>query len=90
MSYAQLGEYLALFAAAAAFEAAYVAWARAAADHRVAATVAFSVATAALGLFGIRGALTGAAGAVAYLAGIAVGAYSSAWLARTRPSTANE
>jgi hypothetical protein len=74
--------YLGLFAAAAAFEFSYVAWARAAARDRVAATVFFSTATAGLGLLGLRGALELAFGWVPYLGGIAVGAGISAYLGR--------
>jgi hypothetical protein len=74
-------QYFALFAASAAFEFAYVAWARAAATGRMLPTVAYSVTTAALGLAGVGGALTLPSGWIPYLAGIAVGAWSSAYMA---------
>jgi hypothetical protein len=77
-----LGAYALLFAASAAFEFSYVAWARAAARDRIAATTGFSVLTAGLGLLGIKGALELPAGWAVYLGGIALGALSSAYLGR--------
>ncbi len=73
-------QYVGLFAAATAFEFAYVAWARAAAAGRVLHTVAYSVGTAALGLAGLGGALRLPWGTAPYLAGIALGAWVSAKL----------
>lgn len=81
-------QYAALFGAAAAFEAAYVAWARAAAAARSGLTVLYSVLTAALGLAGIGGALELPLGWMPYLAGIAAGAYVSARLGERTDSTA--
>lgn len=78
----KLTAYLVLFAAAAAFEFSYVAWARAASRDAVLLTTAFSVLTAALGLVGLRGALELELGWVPYLAGIAAGAAISACLGR--------
>lgn len=75
-------QYLGLFAASAAFEFAYVAWARAASRDRVVLTTAYSVVTAALGLLGIRGALELAYGWIPYLSGIGAGALLSAYLGR--------
>jgi hypothetical protein len=73
-------EYALLFAASAAFEFSYVAWARAASRDAVVKTTAYSVATAALGLLGIRGAIELVHGWVPYLGGIGFGACVSAWL----------
>lgn len=75
-------QYFGLFMAALAFEFAYVGWARAASKDRVVLTTAYSVATAALGLLGLRGALELPSGWIAYLAGIGLGAWSSAYLGR--------
>jgi hypothetical protein len=74
-------QYFGLFMASAAFEFAYVAWARAAAASKTWATVAYSVLTAALGLAGVGGALNLPSGWIPYLAGIAFGAWSSAYMA---------
>jgi hypothetical protein len=76
------GAYVVLFAASAAFEFAYCRWARYAAADAVGRTVLYSVATAALGLAGIKGALELRLGWVPYLAGIAAGACVSAYLGR--------
>ncbi len=74
--------YIGLFAAAAAFEFAYVAWARAAASGGLWTTAAWSVATAGLGLLGLAGALDLHLGWLPYLAGIGLGALTSASLGR--------
>ena len=71
-------QWLLLLGAAAAFEFAYVRWARCCSTDRVLATTCWSVATAALGLAGVGGALTVPYGALPYLAGIAVGSYTAA------------
>ncbi len=78
-------QYLGLFTASVAFEFAYVAWARSAARGAVWATVAWSVATAALGLAGVGGALSLELGAIPYLAGIGTGAYVGARLGKLAP-----
>lgn len=75
-------EYFGLFAAATAFEFSYVAWARTAALGRPGNTAVWSVITGALGLIGISGALGLYLGEIPYLAGLGLGAYSSAWLGR--------
>ena len=76
-------DYLLLLLTAVAFELAYVAWARAAVSQRVHVTAACSTATAALGLYGLKGALDLQYGGIVYLVGIALGAYSSAYLQRS-------
>ena len=75
-------EYAGLLLASAAFEFAYVAWARSAARGAVLGTVFFSVLTAGLGLAGVGGALRLPYGWGPYLAGIALGAFVSAHLGR--------
>ncbi len=76
------GQYIGLFTAAAAFEFSYVAWGRAVARDRTAATVFYSVLVAALGLLGLKGALELSYGWIPYLSGIGAGAYASARLGR--------
>lgn len=75
--------YGALFVAAAAFEGAYVAWARSASRDQIGRTTAWSVVTAGLGLLGLRGALGLQLGWLVYLAGIGAGSYVSAYLGRS-------
>jgi hypothetical protein len=74
-------EYAALFAASVAFEFAYVGWARSAAASSPVRTTAYSIATAGLGLLGLKGALELPGGWALYLAGIGLGAWVSAYLA---------
>jgi hypothetical protein len=83
------GAYVGLFAASCAFEFAYVAWARSAAKDRVASVVAWSVATAGLGLIGVKAALELPLGSVTYLAGIGLGAWSLAYLGQTKAAAAD-
>lgn len=78
-------DYAGLFLAAVAFEAAYVAWARSAARARPGSTSIWAVIVAALGLLGLRGALSLPLGWVPYLAGVGVGAYVSARLGKVAP-----
>lgn len=73
-----VGRYLLVFAASAAFEAAYVAWARSCSQGAAWRVTAWSMATAALGLLGVAGALKTPYGAVPYLLGIALGSYVAA------------
>lgn len=78
----QLAQYLGLLAASAAFEFGYVRWAKHAATDAVGKTTAYSVAVAALGLLGLKGALELPCGWILYLAGIALGASGAAYLGR--------
>ncbi len=66
-------QYAGCFISAAAFEYAYIRWARAAASNAPIPTIAWSVITAALGLFGVGGALTLPLGYLPYLGGICIG-----------------
>lgn len=71
-------QYLGLFAASAAFEYAYVAWAKSCSQGARWRVTAWSVAVAALGLLGVGGALTLPYGYIPYLCGIAAGSYTAA------------
>ena len=71
-------QYVGLFAASAAFEYAYVAWAKSCSQGSPMRTTAWSVLVAGLGLLGVGGALTLPYGAIPYLTGIAIGSYVSA------------
>lgn len=69
-----------LLLSSAAFEFAYVAWAKYAAAGRTLYTVVYSVITGALGLLGLKGALSLPGGELVYLAGLGLGAWLSAGL----------
>lgn len=73
-----------LFIGSAAFEFAYVAWARSTSSGRPLQTTAYSMLVAGLGLAGVGGALNVEHGVIAYLGGIGLGAYVSAYLAKAK------
>ncbi len=73
-------QYLALFTATAAWEYAYVRYAKAAAGDGIVAPTVWGVIMAALGLVGLSSAMSSAVGAVVYLCAVAAGTSISAAL----------
>lgn len=81
---------VALAFASMLFEFSYVAWGKAIVSSPPHTVAMWGVVVAWLGLIGIGGALAIPGGWVAYLIGIGVGGYASAWLAgrrKAKPTT---